>query len=343
MRNETRELFNGFLDRQAELNEVNPTTVHGGKQFTATPAVQQTLETRQQESSDFLSRINISPVIEMKGERLGLGVGGPIASRTNTNTTDRATVDPTDILGVGYECVQTNSDTHLTYGKLDAWARFPDFQTRIRDAIIRRQALDRIMIGWNGTSAAAATDKVANPLLQDVNKGWLHFLRTNAPSRVFDEGEETGEIRVGSAAGADYKNLDALVMDACHNFLPTWARNDTELVAIVDPGLVHDKYFQLVNIEEKPTEKVAADVLLSQRMLGGKQAAQVPFFPTGSILITRFDNLSLYYQDGKRRRTVVDNAKRNRVENYESSNDAYVLEDTDFACLIENVTFTWDP
>ncbi len=44
---------------------------------------------------------------------------------------------------------------------------------RVRNAIIKRQALDRIMIGFNGVSRAKTSDRSANPLLQDVNKGWL--------------------------------------------------------------------------------------------------------------------------------------------------------------------------
>ncbi|KGA70305.1 phage major capsid, P2 family protein [Yersinia enterocolitica] len=38
------------------------------------------------------------------------------------------------------------------------WSKFPDFQTRIRDAIVKRQALDRIMIGFNGTHRAKTSD-----------------------------------------------------------------------------------------------------------------------------------------------------------------------------------------
>ena len=56
------------------------------------------------------------------------------------------------------------------------------------------------------------------------------------------------------------------------------------------------------------------------------------------MLITRLDNLSLYYQTGARRRTILDNARRDRIENYESSNDAYVVEDLGCAALVENIT-----
>lgn len=44
---------------------------------------------------------------------------------------------------------------------------------RIRNAIVKRQALDRIMIGFNGVKRAKTSNRAENPLLQDVNKGWL--------------------------------------------------------------------------------------------------------------------------------------------------------------------------
>ena len=333
MRNTTRKLYTAMLAHIAQINDVDDATA----KFSVNPSVQQTLETRIQDSSEFLKRINITGVTEQTGAKLGLGVGGPIASTTNTTTTDRSTKDPTALDEQGYLCTQTNFDTHITYAKLDAWAKFPDFQTRFRDAVIKRQALDRIMIGFNGTSRAATSNPTANPLLQDVNKGWLQKYREFAAARVMDEGANAGAIRVGAAAGRDYFNLDALVMDAVANLVDPWHREDTELVALMGRDLLHDKYFPLVNAANAPTEQLALDTVVSQKRVGGLQAARVPFVPDDAILITRFDNLSIYFQEQARRRTIVDNAKRDRIENYESSNDAYVVEDYGFGCLIENI------
>lgn len=338
MRNETRKLYTAMLAHIAQLNGVDDATA----KFSVDPSVQQTLENRIQESSDFLQRINIIGVNEQSGAKLGLGIGGPIASTTNTATTDRSTKDPTAMDEQGYLCTQTNFDTHISYAKLDAWAKFPDFQTRFRDAVIKRQALDRIMIGFNGTSRAATSDPVANPLLQDVNKGWLQKYREFAAARVLAEGATAGAgVRVGAAAGRDYFNLDALVMDAVASLVDPWHREDTELVAILGRNLMHDKYFPLVNAANAPTEQLALDTIVSQKRVGGLQAARVPFVPDNAILITRFDNLSIYFQEQARRRTIVDNAKRDRIENYESSNDAYVVEDFGCGCLIENIDLAW--
>uniref|UniRef100_UPI002FE2D91E P2 family phage major capsid protein n=1 Tax=Silanimonas lenta TaxID=265429 RepID=UPI002FE2D91E len=133
MRNDTRLQFNAFLEQVARLNGVPSAT----EKFSVDPSVQQTLETKMQESSAFLQRINIIGVTEQEGEKLGLGIGSPIASTTNTSSQDRQTRDPSSLDAQRYRCEQTNSDTHITYSKLDAWAKFRDFQTRLRDAILR--------------------------------------------------------------------------------------------------------------------------------------------------------------------------------------------------------------
>jgi P2 family phage major capsid protein len=332
MRNETRRLYNAYLEQVAKLNGVES----AAEKFTVEPSVQQTLETKIQESSEFLGRINMVGVAEQMGDKIGLGVSGPIASTTNTTTTDRATRDVTVMDEQGYVCTQTNFDTHLTYAKIDAWAKFQDFQTRIRDAILRRQALDRIMIGFNGTSRQATSDFGTNQLLQDVNIGWLQKYRTHASDRVLAEVvAESGKVTVG--ATGDYKNLDALVFDAINNMIEPWYQEDGGLVAIMSRDLLADKYFPLINTANPPSEQAALDMVISQKRVGGVQAVRVPYMPAGKIFITSLENLSIYWQEGARRRTVVDNAKRDRIENYESSNEAYVIEDYGFGCLVENI------
>lgn len=331
MRNDTRILFNQFASQVAKLNGVPEAT----QKFAVDPSVQQRLEKRIQESSDFLGRINMIGVDELKGEKLALGVSGPIAARTDVSQNDRETRDLSTLDANGYECRLTEFDTHLGYGKLDAWAKFPNFQALMRDAIVRQQALDRIMIGFNGTSAAAQTNPATNPMLQDVNIGWLQHYRTKASARVLKEGATAGTLKVGK--GGDYENLDAVVYDAVNELIDPWFRNATDLVAIVGRKLMADKYFPLINQTQPPTEQQAMDVIISQKRIGGQQGLQVPFFPDNAILVTPLDNLSIYWQNGARRRYVSENPKRNRIENFESSNDAYVVEDFGAGCLIENI------
>jgi P2 family phage major capsid protein len=332
MRNQTRELFDAYLAQVAQLNGVADVT----RKFTTAPTVAQRLETRIQESSAFLSRINMIGVPEQSGEKVGLGVSGPVASTTNTATTDRATSDLIALDDRGYTCTQTNFDTHITYAQLDAWAKFQDFESRIRDAILKRQALDRIMIGWNGVSRAATSNPGTNPLRQDVNVGWLQKMRTENAARVLDEVvAASGQVKIG--ATGDFANLDALVFSLVNEMIEPWYQEDTELVVICGRQLLADKYFPIINQDQAPSEQLAADVVMSQKRIGNLPAVRVPYFPATGLLVTRLDNLSLYWQEGSRRRTIEDNAKRDRVENYESVNDAYIIEDLGCAAMAENI------
>ncbi|HFI8928586.1 phage major capsid protein, P2 family [Escherichia coli] len=339
MRNETRQKFNEFTGQVAKLNAITSAMV----QFNVQPSVQQTLETKMQESVAFLSMINMVPVDELKGQKVGIGISSTIAGRTNTDSKDRQPNNPAALYDHNYECAQTNYDTMIGYAQLDSWAKFPDFQTRIRDAIITRQGLDRIMIGWHGTSAAPDTDRNANPLLQDVNIGWLQHIRTDAPAQVMSEGTEgSGKIYVDTTDG-DYKNLDALVFDAVNELIKPWFQDDTDLVVICGRKLLSDKYFPIINDASDNQNKLAGQVLVSQKQIGGLKAVRVPFFPEDALLITKLSNLSIYWQDGARRRHIEEEPKRNRIVNYESSNDAYVVEDYDCAALVENIVMGPNP
>lgn len=54
-------------------------------------------------------------------------------------------------------------------------------------------------------------------------------------------------------------------------------------------------------------------------------------------MITRLDNLSIYWLEDSHRRHIDEVAKRDRVENYESIKEDYVVEDYACGCLVENI------
>lgn len=336
MKNTTRQQFNAYLANQAQLNGVPSAT----EQYTVEPSIQQKVETRIQESSEFLKKINMTPVTDQKGEALGLGISGGIASRTNTKNGKRR--EPKNVGEVGriytYVCEKTNFDTAIPYNKLDSWARDPKFQEKIRDAVLKQHALDRITIGFNGTHVADDTDIDVNPLLQDVNIGWLQKYRDNAPESVMTESEVgTGKVTVGSGA-TNYKNLDALVKDSVDNLIDPIVRDDSDLRVILGRDLKQSRDFNMVNDNNTPTEVIAVNSLLMLDKVGGITIEPTPpNFPSDTILITPLDNLSIYYQEGSRRRNHKDEPEYDRVAFYESDNEAYVVENYKAGCLIENV------
>jgi P2 family phage major capsid protein len=326
--------YQGYVDQIYKLNGVSRSV----QKFTVSPSVQQKLEDQMAESADILKRINVVPVDEQTGEKIGLGVPGTIAGNTDTSdgVTGRETRDVSDMAGQTYTCRKNNFDTHIRYQKLDLWAKFKDFQVRLRNHILHAQALDRIRILWNGTSYAVNSDRAANPLLQDVNIGVLQAYRNDAPTRVMDEVVASSGV-INVREGGDYENLDALVVDAINNLIDPWYQDDSSLIAIMGRNLLADKYFPLINQQQPSTEVLATQVIVSQKRVGNVPAVSVPYFPDNTILITTWDNLSIYFQSGGRRRHIVDNPKMDRIENYESSNDAYVVEDYGRGCLIENI------
>lgn len=352
MRKETRAHFKAYVSQIALLNGID--AEDAVTRFSVAPAVEQKLEEKIQESSEFLQAISFVPVVQQQGDKVGVGTTRPLAGRTNTAGGNRRTpTDPTDTTDDGgYHCRQTNFDHAIPYAKLDAWRHKPEFQTLLRDVILKQQGRDRIMIGFNGTSAAPQTDRATNPLLQDVNEGWLHKIRTHAPARVLSEGElgadaiyvaagvevVDGEASNVATAKADYANLDALAFDAL-DLLDPWHRGDTDLVVIVGWELVKDKYLNLLQAAgDTATEREAAHRILTlPKQLAGKRAIIVPFFPERSMLITSLDNLAIYWQEETRRRQIKDEPALDQVENYESVNEDYVVEDYGRSALVENV------
>lgn len=305
------------------------------KMFAVEASVAQELNDAITAKADFLERINIIPVSEIKGEKVFIGVNGPVTGRTNTKTADREAKDASALENTTYELVDTQSDVGLPYAKIDAWAKFPDFQDRYSAAVQKRIAQDRIVIGFHGKTAAPQTDLDANPKLQDVNKGWLQQLREDAPQQVLKEGKTAGKITLG--AGGDYANLDALVHDT-KQMVDEILREDGDLVAIIGSDLLAaDKAKLYTKQGDTPTEKERIENAQVIATYGGLPAFSVPNFPVNAVLVTSWDNLSIYFQDTSWRKQTVDNPKRSRVEDYNSRNEGYVIEQMEKIALTENV------
>jgi hypothetical protein len=362
MRNATRVLFNSYVSQIALINGVPDASV----QFTVAPAVQQTLVERIQQSSEFLSSISMILVPDQEGQKVGIGVTRPISGRTNTaNNTRRQPTDPTDTSEMDtYRCEKTDFDWAIPYAKLDAWRHKPEFETILRDAILKQQGRDTIMIGWNGTSVAPRpTARPTRSFRTSTRAGSTRS--APSPRRWMEDGDLTPDgtkaIYIASGvelfnkdantgagnadtAKADYVNLDALVIDAIE-LLDEWQRDSTDLVVIAGRDLVHDKYFPMINAAgDSAMQQEARDrILRSEKQIGGLPAVRVPFFPANALLITSLENLAIYEQEETRRRQLKDEGEYSRVANYESANLSYVVEDYGKTALVENIRLAAKP
>lgn len=282
-----------------------------------------------QESVDFLKEITMLGVTDSEGQALELGVDGLLAKRTNTDTKARTPSMLGGPVGSKYQTKLTEYDVGIKYATLDAWARYPDFQKRYRKAVMQAIALNRIMVGFNGTSAATETDPATNPLGQDVNVGWLEILKTQNPDHFLTDsradtstGAATVSINPANATGNGHKSLDGLVADL-YNAIPVQYRTGNEVAIIGSDLIAADSNRVFDDHGQTPSEKKEAKAML--KTYGGLSAMQVPGFPPMGVMVTDPKNLHLYYQEGKTRRQLKDESERSRTVDYLSTNDAYAI------------------
>lgn len=332
-----RQLFNSYKADVAEANGVQSAR----ETFAVLPVPTQKIIQAYQQQADFLKLINIWPVDNAKGEKIALSIGTTIAGNTNTNLNPR---QPTPVgaleLVDEYDCTQTNYDVAMKWLLLNAWRHFPDFKKKLQEMVIRAVALDKLCIGWNGVYRAATSDRVANPLLQDVKKGWLQKIRENAPEQHYEGvdvtvgGVTSKKTLIGSAH--EFKTLDGLIEFGIEEYIAEQHR-DSGLIAICGRGILSDKYLPLLNSIQDPTEQLAARTIYANKQLGTLKAMHVPKFPAKTILITTPDNLSIYIQNGTFNRSIVDQPEWDRAVDFQSINEDYVVEDYTKCLLIENI------
>ena len=331
------------------------------RQFALAPTSEQRLEDLQREQVAFLDRINVLGVRDILGQVIGIGANNMIASRRSRPNLPRRPGYVGRLQDRKYQLYSTLFDSWLPWELVDAWSKFPDFAQRYAKHVATSVALSRIMVGWHGVEAADDTDAEDNPLGEDVNIGWLQKLRLEKADHVMGRAMVTAggvttatgaaaPIYIGSGsdhADGDYKNIDALAYDLIAG-MPSFARSSTDHVVVVSQDLVDEKYFPMVNRPLADTvdggrstsDETVSDIVMSARQIGGRPAAIVPFFPEGTMLITPLKNLSIYYQESSRRRYIKDEPENMAsLVDYNSVNEGYVFEDTDFAVMAENITF----
>lgn len=341
MENITRELFDQYVARQAQLNRVSPAAV--AAKFAVDPAVQQKLEAAAQESDSFLSKINVFGVTQQIGQKVLIGSKGPLAGVNNSTTKRRNPADNSKMEPFNYMCRKVNYDYGLGYEQLDTWAHMANFQPLISSAMAHQMSLDRIMIGFNGTNYADPSDRAANPLLQDCGIGWLEKIRTEAPHRVISDVTVTSRDEDNKIiAKGTYGNLTAAVYDAKNSLMDEWHKRNPDNVVILAGDLLTTSNFSTINAMSQTnpnTEMLAGQLIVAQERVGNMPTFIAPYFPVNGILITPFKNLSVYYQRGGLRRTIKEEPEYNRVATYQSSNDDFVIEDYGNVAFIDGITF----
>ncbi len=328
MRHNTRALYNAMLLNMAETYGVETVA----EVYNVEPTIEQELTDKIVASDEFLSRINVLFVDDIKGQKV-LGSANVVkGKRTDTSAGDR---QPSNLLSLGsmnYELSETEFDVALPWATIDAWSKFEDFQDKYGEWVRKSIALSRIQTGFYGTEIASVTSTVDKTMGEDTNKGWFQLLREyNAGSQFITD----TEIKIGSAEGNTYPNIDSAVHDLLQAISPE--HRSPMLEVFVGEDLVADEKARLYAAHgNTPTEKERGIIEASVTTFAGLPRGKTPaYFPGKGILITDPMNLSIYIQSGSIRRYQMDNPKRKQVEDYNSANEGYVIEDENAAAALD--------
>lgn len=267
----------------------------------------------------------LSLVRTLHAEGNAVGLYTPIAGTTNT---ERAEREPKNALTPAhrYKCEQINIDSYISYGKIDAYNLENNLEERLNQLLDDNLLRGLLMVGLNGQRRADTSNAEQNPLAQDVKKGWLQKIREGKPQAVIN-GAAVGE-------GQEYKSINHLIKHALTKISPAYAAGG-DMVAICGREIIGDDelLFGLCDLNEN-----LGDLLtLSKHAKGGLKAVSIPYFPSNAILITRLDNLAMYFHLKNTRRRLTDYSQKDQVQTFYSLNIDYIVEDLNACCLIENI------
>ncbi|EOX4919490.1 phage major capsid protein, P2 family [Vibrio alginolyticus] len=303
----------------------------GQTMFNLTPPMETKLRQAIMQSDAFLGMIAMLPVQQIKGQVVDVGNDGLSTGRGNN---ERFSVEVGQS-GNTYELVKTDSGAHILWETMTQWANSGsknEWLKMMQNAISRRFALDILRVGFNGTSAATVTDPVANPLGQDVNKGWLTIAKEKKASQVL----ASAQLDPTGATADSYKNLDSLVQDLINTTIAPEHRQDPDLVVMVGSNLVSAEQHRLLEAANTPTEHKAAQQLA--KTIAGKQAYTPPFFPADMVWVTNTKNLQVLTQEGTQWRKQKNDEDTLRFKQNHIRMEGYAIGNLNKFAAIEAVT-----
>ena len=284
------------------------------------------------ESVEFLEMITCLDVDQLSGQVISVG-----ASRLHTgrNAAGRF-VRQVGVDGNTYDLVETDSCAALRWDLLSVWANAGkeenEFFNLVQSFSTQIFALDMLRIGFNGAHRAATTDAEANPNGEDVNIGWHERMKT-----LLDGNQIMNDEVVLDQAG-DYKSLDAMAQDLINAKIPAQYRNDPRLVVLVGADLVAAEQYRLYQAADRPTEKIAAQMLGST--IAGRKAIIPPFMPGKRMVVTPLSNLHIYTQRNTRQRKARFEDDRKQYENSYLRNEGYAIEVPELYAAIDESAVT---
>jgi P2 family phage major capsid protein len=279
------------------------------------------------DSVEFLKMITTMPVDQIKGQVVKVGNYGIATGRKNGGRF----LTTQNVDGHTYELTETDSCSAVTWAVLSSWANagnVNEFMKLISQNATLRFALDMLRVGFNGVSIAADSDPIANPMGEDVNKGWHQIVTEKAPEQIM-----TDDVYFDPDGGGHYKTLDAIVTEMKNTLIHPSLRNDPRLVVLVGSDLTATAQTSMMNKADTPSEKVAAQKM--DKNIGGLHAYTPPFFPSKRIVLTMLSNLHIYTQKGTSHRKAKDEEDRKQFESSYWRQEGYAVEEHEAYAAID--------
>ncbi|MDH5880404.1 phage major capsid protein, P2 family [Vibrio splendidus] len=321
-----------FLDEYCQAVAKAGGVVDASKQFNITPVMETKLRQAIVESDSFLNRISNISVDQIKGQVIDVGDSGLLTGRVK----DGRFMGSLDQSGNTYELTETDSGAHINWITMTIWANSGgkgQWMKLMNNAITRNFALDKLRIGFHGTSIAGeSTDPKANPMGEDVNKGWLQLAKEKAPAQVLP----AVKLDSTGATEGSYRNLDSLVNDLINTTIHEVHQGDPDLVVLIGRNLVAAEQHRLLESAEVPTEHKAAQSLA--KTVAGKTVYTPPFFPPDMIWVTNLSNLQILTQKGTQWRKSRNEEDRKRFETSYLRMEGYAVGNYHKFAAIEEVT-----
>ena len=284
------------------------------------------------ESVEFLDMITCLDVDQLSGQVISVGAS---ALHTRRSETGRF-VRQVGVDGNTYDLVETDSCAALRWDLLSVWANAGkeenEFFNLVQTFSTQAFALAMLRIGFNGKTRAKTTDAIANPNGEDVNIGWHERMKTLL------EGNQIMTDEVVLDQAGDYKSLDAMAQDLINAKIPAQYRNDPRLVVLVGADLVAAEQYRLYQAADRPTEKIAAQMLGST--IAGRKAIIPPFMPGKRMVVTPLSNLHIYTQRNTRQRKSRFEDDRKQFENSYLRNEGYAIEVPELYAAIDESAVT---
>lgn len=320
-----------FIDAYAAGLAEHYSVTNPSRAFKLTDPQETTLRAALLESVEFLSLITVADVDQLSGQVVSVGASALHTGRNaDGRFTKRVGVDGND-----YKLVETDSCAALRWDLLSMWANAgseEEFFQLVQTFSNQAFALDMLRIGFNGKSVAPTTDPVKNPNGEDVNIGW------HARMKTFKDGYQIMSDPITLDDKGDYRSLDAMASDLINAKLPQQFRNDPRLVVMVGADLVAAEQYRLYQAADKPTEKIAAQMLGST--IAGRPAIVPPFMPGKRMVVTPLSNLHIYTQRGTRQRKAEFVEDRKQYENKYLRNEGYAVEVPELYAAIDEDAVT---